>query len=171
MDCANVEDHQAIVAAAKGQATSGKAMNRFHLLAKLQAQLRKKGVQKWFLHLSGCEALERWLSPNPDGSFPPQQVVETALDVLDALPIEIEHLQNSNIAKVLQYYAGGRAVQDAKITQRATHLLQRWRVTVYNLSYEYDEEGLHELRHRELRRKLEVVKAFDPADLLKDGAK
>ena len=58
---------------------------------------------------------------------------------------------------------------DPYITQRATHLLQRWRVTVYNLSYEYDEDGLHELRHRELRRKLEVVKAIDPADLLKDG--
>jgi hypothetical protein len=56
------------------------------------------------------------------------------------------------------------------IVQRATHLLQRWRVTVYNLSYEYDEEGLHELRHRELKRKLEVVKTIDPAEILKDGS-
>ena len=44
-------------------------------------------------------------------------------------------------------------------------------MTVYNLSYEYDEEGLHELRHRELKRKLEVVKAIDPTDLLRDGNK
>lgn len=55
------------------------------------------------------------------------------------------------------------------IVQRSTHLLQRWRVTVYNLSYEYDEEGLHELRHRELKRKLEVVKAIDPSDILKSS--
>lgn len=60
---------------------------------------------------------------------------------------------------------------DSQITQRATHLLQRWRVTVYQLSYEYDEEGLHEMRHRELKRKLEVVKAFDPADLVKGDSK
>lgn len=60
---------------------------------------------------------------------------------------------------------------DVHITQRATHLLQRWRVNVYQLSYEYDEDGLHEMRHRELKRKLEVVRAFDPADLVKGGAK
>ena len=41
-------------------------------------------------------------------------------------------------------------------------------MTVYQLSYEYDENGLHEMRHRELKRKLEVVKAFDPADLVKN---
>lgn len=144
-------------------------MNRFHLLPKLSSYLKRKAVQSWFLQLSGCAVLERWLKPNPDGSFPPQQVVEQVFDVLDTLPIELEHLQNSNIAKVLNYYAGGRSGMDPSITHRATHLLQRWRVSVYNLSYEYDEDGLHELRHRELRRKLEVVKAIDPADLLKDG--
>lgn len=30
-------------------------------------------------------------------------------------------------------------------------------MTVYNLSYEYDQEGIHELQQRELRRKLEVL--------------
>lgn len=59
---------------------------------------------------------------------------------------------------------------DSQVVQRATHLLQRWRVNVYQLSYEYDEDGLHEMRHRELKRKLEVVRAFDPADLVKGAA-
>lgn len=39
-------------------------------------------------------------------------------------------------------------------------------MTVYGLSYQYDEEGLHELRHRELKRKLEVVKAVDHKDFI-----
>lgn len=55
---------------------------------------------------------------------------------------------------------------DSKVIQQATHLLQRWQVTVYGLSYQYDEEGLHELRHRELKRKLEVVKAVDHKDFM-----
>ena len=38
-------------------------------------------------------------------------------------------------------------------------------MTVYQLSYEYDEDGLHELRHRELKRKLEVLRDIDPAEL------
>ena len=48
------------------------------------------------------------------------------------------------------------------ISQQATHLLQRWQVTVYNLSYEYDQEGLHELQQRELKRKLEVLTEVKP---------
>ena len=39
-------------------------------------------------------------------------------------------------------------------------------MTVYGLSYQYDQEGLHELRHRELKRKLEVVKAVDHKDFM-----
>ena len=85
--------------------------------------MKRKGVQNWFLELSGCSVLERWLSPNPDQTFPPQQVVEVALDILDALPIELEHLQNCNIAKVLRLYAAGIARMDASIMQRTTHLL------------------------------------------------
>ena len=116
--------------------------------------------------------LERWLGLNPDGSLPPIQVIEQVLDVLDSLPIEIDHLQSSNIAKVLQRYCGGHARQDlgAHIVQKTTHLLQRWRVTVYGLSYQYDEEGLHEMRHRDLKRKLEVMKDVDSKDFMRGGS-
>lgn len=38
-------------------------------------------------------------------------------------------------------------------------------MTVYQLSYEYDEEGLHEIKQRDLRRKLEVLRDFDPNTL------
>lgn len=86
-------------------------------------------------------------------------------EALENLPIALEHLQNCNIAKVLQLYACDKPQLGQAISSRATHLLQRWQVTVYQLSYEYDEGGLHELRHRELKRKLEVLRDFDPLDL------
>ena len=35
--------------------------------------------------------------------------------------------------------------------------MQRWQVTVYNLSYEFDREGLNEIKQRELKRKLEAL--------------
>jgi hypothetical protein len=51
------------------------------------------------------------------------------------------------------------------MSARATHLLQRWQLTVYKLSYDYDEEGEYEKKQRDLRRKLEVLKNFDPSSL------
>ena len=77
----------------------------------------------------------------------------------------VEHLEDCTVAKVLQFYAAGRAKMGKKISARATHLLQRWHMTVYQLSYEYDEEGLHEIKQRDLRRKLEVLRDFDPKTL------
>ena len=92
MDHANDEDHRSIALAASGKKNSRQAMNRFRLLPKISTMLRQKGVQTQFLSLQGCSIIERWLSPNPDKSFPPCQVVEQVLDVLDSLPIEIQHL-------------------------------------------------------------------------------
>lgn len=71
MDYAVDKDHEAIQGAGREP-----AMNRFHLIPRLSTLLKRKGVQLWFLQLSGCSVLERWLKLNPDGSFPPQQVVE-----------------------------------------------------------------------------------------------
>jgi len=39
------------------------------------------------------------------------------------------------------------------------------------LSYEYDQEGLHELKQRELKRKLEVLKEVDKNDFKTGGVK
>ena len=50
------------------------AMKRFLMLDELKSTLRKKHMQKWFLHLGGLRFLEQWLNQNPDGSFPAIQV-------------------------------------------------------------------------------------------------
>lgn len=42
-------------------------------------------------------------------------------------------------------------------------------MSVYNLSYEYDEDGLHEIKQRELKRKLEVLTDLNPKKFKKDN--
>ena len=37
-------------------------------------------------------------------------------------------------------------------------MLQKWQTVVYQLSYEYDPEGLHEVKQRDLRKRLEVLR-------------
>ena len=89
--------------------------------------------------------------------------------VLDQLPIQLENLQECEIARALQNYACDLPGMGQHISHKATHLLQRWQVSVYNLSYEYDEEGLHEIKQRELKRKLEVLTDLNPKKFKKDN--
>jgi len=43
----------------------------------------------------------------------------------------------------------------------ATKLLQKWQTVVYQLSYEYDQDGMHEIKQRDLRRRLEVLRDIE----------
>ena len=63
------------------------ALKRFQMIEQVTELLKKKHVQEVFLEMQGCRFLEMWISQNPDGSFPPVQIVECVLDVLDRLPI------------------------------------------------------------------------------------
>jgi hypothetical protein len=76
-------------------------MARFLLLEKCKTLLSNKPNQMVFLDNSGCAILEKWLSLNPDGSFPPVQVVEYVLHILAQLPIYIDHLEECEIAHAL----------------------------------------------------------------------
>ena len=46
-----------------------------------------------------------WLDKNPDNNYPPIQVVECVLDVLNRLTINQEHLESCNIAHMVTLYA------------------------------------------------------------------
>ena len=51
----------------------------------------------------------------------------------------------------------------------ATKLLQKWQTVVYQLSYEYDKDGQHEIKQRDLRRRLEVLRELDATASSKQG--
>lgn len=79
--------------------------------------LGNKEHQLLFLEQSGCAILEKWLTVNPDGSYPPIQVVELVLEVLKNLPIDLEHLQECDIARALQIYACDKPKMGQHISQ------------------------------------------------------
>ena len=141
------------------------AMHRFKMIEEISELLRKKHIQELFLDMQGCRFLEMWISQNPDSSYPPIQIIECVLRILDNMPITQEHLESSQVARaVTQYAAGGDLESEklpAELVSNATKLLQKWQTVVYQLSYEYDQDGMHEIKQRDLRRRLEVLRDLD----------
>jgi hypothetical protein len=83
-------------------------MHRFEMLPRTSEILQKLTHQQLFLDYGGCVILQKWLMQNPDGSYPAFQIVELVFDVLEKLPIIIEHLQECEVARVIQQYACDR---------------------------------------------------------------
>jgi len=76
-------------------------------------------------------------------------VIEIVLEILERLPIDREHLEECDIARKLSIYAkASKEIGMQGLTTKATHLLQRWQVTVFQLSYEYDKD---EVQQKELK--------------------
>ena len=156
MNEACVNDHEAIK-------HRKQAMHRFNLINTVGHLLKKKHVQEIFLQTNGCRILEFWLHPNPDDSLPPIQVVECILGILNELPITKDHIESCQITREVARFASGASNGDlpTHLVSAATKLLQKWQTVVYQLSYEYDQQGLHEIKQRDLRRRLEVIRDLE----------
>lgn len=138
----------------------GPALERIKIARYVDDLLRKKAVQAEFLDMSGLDVLTDWISPNPDGSYPLPQVVELVFDILERLPIDTRYLENSKIAKIVSHYANGDT-ELKYISGRALNIIQKWQAIVYNLSYKYDQDGFHEQKQRDLRERIQAIKARD----------
>ena len=86
--------HEACLLDIEAIKTKSQALYRFQMIEEVSQLLRKKHIQDLFLEMQGCRFLEMWISQNPDGSYPPIQIVECVLGVLDNLPITQEHLES-----------------------------------------------------------------------------
>jgi hypothetical protein len=133
------------------------------LLKEMEQFLRKRNIQIEFLELGGLDVLANWINQNPDGSFPLPQVVESVFQILDHFPITSEILENSKIAKVVSLYAHGKT-ELRYMQHTALTLIQKWQSIVYNLSYQYDKEGFHEQKQRDLRQRIHAIKARDQSN-------
>ena len=133
------------------------------LLKEMDQLLRKRNIQIEFLELGGLEVLTNWIDQNPDGSFPLPQVVESVFQILDRFPITSEILEHTNIAKVVSLYAHGKT-ELRYMQHTALTLIQKWQSIVYNLSYQYDKEGFHEQKQRDLRQRIQAIKARDQSN-------
>ncbi|CDW75299.1 cg9915-pa [Stylonychia lemnae] len=143
------EDHYAIM-------SQQPAISRLCLIREVDEELRKKMVQHEFLAQGGIKVLSDWISENPDGSYPLVQVIELVYTILENLPIESQHLEQSKIAKVLSLYAKNLCGYP-HLANRALTIIQRWQAIVYKLSYKYDEDGYHERKQRDLREKIKQI--------------
>ena len=145
------------------------ARYRFQMMEEVSQLIRKKHIQSIFLEMHGCRFLEMWISLNPDGSFPPIQLIDCVISILDSLPINQDHLESCQVARALTTYAQQSSQAednpDLKLPQdlisKATKLLQKWQTVVFQLSYEYDQDGMHEIKQRDLRRRLEVLREME----------
>jgi len=97
--------HQACIQDIEALRTKGQAMHRFTLIEYVQDQLRRKQIQDIFLEMQGCRILEMWLMKNPDNTYPPVEVVECVLSILDSLPITQQHLESCQVARAVTLYA------------------------------------------------------------------
>lgn len=118
--------------------------------------MRNKHIQVSFLERGGIQALSDWINTNPDGSYPLIQVVELVFDLLEILSVSSKHLEESNIAKILSLYAHN-LVGYPHLATRALNIIQRWQAIVYNLSYKYDQEGIHDKKQRDLRERIMMI--------------
>ena len=121
--------HEACLLDIEAIKTKRQALYRFKMIEEVTQLLRKKHIQDLFLEMQGCRFLEMWISQNPDGSYPPIQIVECVLGVLNNLPITQEHLESCQVARaVTQYVAGGEIQQSSEklpseLVSNATKLL------------------------------------------------
>ena len=92
--------------------------------------------------------------------------------VLDKLPVSQDVLSDSNIGRLLatEYAQSSHTVEPlpAEIVSSATKLLQKWQTVIFKLSYEYDREGQHEIKQRDLRKRLEVLRDLDVGEKRND---
>lgn len=70
-------------------------------------------------------AVKLWLEPLPNRSLPAAHLRKTLLELLRTLPIETDHLRESQIGRIVMFFA--RRPQETPAVQRlAKDLISRW---------------------------------------------
>jgi hypothetical protein len=87
------------------------AIRRMILSQEVYREIKKISLQDKFLENGGCQAFADWINQMPDGTFPNINLVEGVLNCIDTMRIDIQHLEDSDIAKVVQCYAENLAGQ------------------------------------------------------------
>lgn len=85
------------------------ALKRLILANTVYSELKKKTIQESFLDKGGCQVLSEWIDIMPDSTFPNINLVEGVLHCIDSLQLDTEHLEQSKLGTVVQYYAEGLA--------------------------------------------------------------
>lgn len=123
-------------------------------LDKVAKFLVNQRYHNMFLNSDGCYHLRRWLERLPDGSWPNKPVRLTLIELLHDLPLTVEHLQKSDLGKVIKSMSKTRG-EDAAIKTQCNALIQKWSRLIYDISTNY--ANLEEIeRHRRFSQSIPV---------------
>lgn len=70
-------------------------------------------------------AVRLWLEPLPNRSLPAVHLRKTLLELIRFLPVEIDHLRESHIGRIVMYFAR-RPRETPEIQRLAKDLIARW---------------------------------------------
>lgn len=95
----------------------------------------------------------------PDGMFPNINLVEGLLNCIDALRIDIGHLEDSELAKSVQYYSEGIA-NIPQVIPLAKKIIEKWSRLIYHIKSSFDEGGAEDFDHeyRNFQKRLQKIR-------------
>jgi TFIIS helical bundle-like domain len=94
----------------------------------------------------------------PDGTFPNINLVEGVLTCLDTLRVDIQHLEECEIAKVVQCYAENLAGIPS-LQGLAKRIIEKWSRLIYGIKSHYA-DGLddYEEGYKNLQKRLDKIR-------------
>ncbi|CAM9707379.1 unnamed protein product [Ectocarpus fasciculatus] len=112
------------------------AIHKLKMSRVLKATLAKKELQETFLEFDLLGVLKRWLQPYSNGQLPNLTVRRDVLELIDKLPVQVDHLKRSGIGKVVMGLLNCREeTTDNKRTLRG--LVSKWNRPVYEKETNY----------------------------------
>lgn len=139
------------------------AIEKLLMLPRLWAVIHncKSSLQLEFIRCGVLASLRKWLEPLPDGSLPNVQVRNTVLQILVALPINLEEevvmqeLKASELGSAIMFLANLPIETNAN-RKLAKELVEKWSRGIFRISDKFEDLKVpHEERPRLTPRKKE----------------
>ena len=118
MEDAALRDNDSILA---GEA----ALAKHKMLPEVVEMLNRTHMHEILLDSGILSAIRLWLEPLPNRSLPAIHLRKALLELLRNLPIETDHLRESEVGKIIMFFAR-RPKEVPEIQRLAKELVSRW---------------------------------------------
>ena len=146
------EMREAAIVDAQANADKKPATHKLRMLPRVEAVLEKSALSDSILENNLLETLRLWLEPLPDRSLPSFTIQKSLFSALQKLPIRTDHLRESGIGKVVNFYTKSNKAQEV-IKRQANLLVRDWSRLITKKTDNYRDSTRREA-------------AFDPASLV-----
>lgn len=111
-------------------------LSKLRLVPVMLNKLKHAEMQRKFLDQDGLHYINRFISRQPDGSWPLSSVRGKVLDLIYQLPCEPEHLQNIKLGQTLETQKNSH--QEFKESKKIIQTIKdKWSRKICNISIEY----------------------------------